>query len=142
MITKILIAVNDEEAGTGYIQDAFEIADKFGGEIALIDVAQLVIEYSEAGRMVAPVENVNIEIAENTVNAVKKRFPGRVSADFEPEGDPVTEIRRIIGEWKADMLIVGHHKKSFFQKMSDTSREKRLINNIDIPVLVLPCVEQ
>ncbi len=139
MIKKILIAVNDNETSTEILDTGFALAEQLGAEVGIVDVARLSFGYIDAGIYARQIEEVNLNIAKHTVKSIKEKYPGKIAADFEPVGDPVSEIRKILDEWGADLIIIGHHQRSVFRKIADTSQERRLINQIDVPVMVVPC---
>lgn len=139
MIKKILIAINDNEPSSEILETGFALADQLSAEVGLVDVAHLSFGYIDAGIYSQQIEEVNRNIAKHTVKTIKEKYPGKVAADFEPVGDPVSEIRKILDEWKADLIIIGHHQRSVFRKIADTSQERRLVNQIDVPVMVVPC---
>ena len=139
MIKRVLIAVDDLEPDLHVVDYGIDLARQLNAEIGLVDVARLSFGYIEAGIYPEDIEQINHNRTVKTVEEIKSRYPDDQITDFEPVGDPVEEILEIIGEWKPDMLITGHHKKSFFQRFSETARERRLVNRIDIPVLIVPC---
>ena len=70
---------------------------------------------------------------------VREKFPDIDFVEFEQVGDPVEEIKAVVNDWKPDMLVVGHHKHSLLQRLSENTKERRIINQLNIPVLVVPC---
>ncbi len=139
MIRKILIAIDDQLPDTCLVSRALEVAEQLNAEVGLIDVARLSIGYIEAGIYPSDLEDIDRMRAEKTVEDVKKKFPDAGFVDFEQVGDPVEEIKTVVAEWKPDMLVVGHHKHSILQRLSENTKERRIINQLNIPVLVIPC---
>jgi nucleotide-binding universal stress UspA family protein len=139
MVKKILIAIDDLAPDIYVVDKGIKLADQLKAEVGLIDVARLSLGYIEAGIYPEDLEEINRQRAEKTVEKVKGQYPDMEFVDFEPVGDPVEEIKEIIKEWKPDILIVGHHKHSIFQRLSENMKERRLVNQLNIPVLVIPC---
>ena len=139
MIKKVLIAVDELCPDHTLVKKGVELAEQLDAEIGLIDVARLSIGYIDAGIYPGDMEELNRMRAEKTIEGIKEEFPQYSFVDFEPVGDPVSEIQHIIESWKPDMLVLGHHKHSLLQRLSENSRERKLINHISIPVLVIPC---
>ncbi|MBI9105281.1 MAG: universal stress protein [Spirochaetales bacterium] len=139
MIKKILIVIDDLAPDIYVVDRGIKLAEQLGARIGLIDVARLSLGYIEAGIYPEDLEEINRQRAEKTVEKIKEQYPDMEFVDFEPVGDPVEEIKDIVAEWRPDMLVVGHHKHAFLQRMSENIKERRLVNRINIPVLVIPC---
>ena len=139
MIKKILIAVDDLAPDIYAVDKGIQIARQLDAEVGLIDVARLSLGYIEAGIYPEDLEEINRQRAENTVGKIKEQYPDMNFVDFEPIGDPVEEIKEIVKKWEPDMLVTGHHKHSILQRLSENVKERRLVNQINIPVLVIPC---
>jgi len=139
MVKRILIAIDDLAPDIYVVDKGIKLAEQLGAEIGLIDVARLSLGYIEAGIYPEDLEQINRQRAEKTVEKVKEQYPDMKFVDFEPVGDPVEEIKEIVKEWQPEMLIVGHHKHSILQRLSENIKERRLVNQINIPVLVVPC---
>jgi nucleotide-binding universal stress UspA family protein len=139
MVKKILIAVEDLGPDMQIVDGGIEIAEQLGAEIGIVDVARISVGYIDGGIYPEDLEEFNRLRAEKTVEQIKAKYPDYEFVDFEPVGDPVLEIKNIVEEWKADLLVVGHHKHSFLQRIAENNKARRFINNLDIPVLVIPC---
>lgn len=139
MVKKILIAIDDQAPDLCLVGRGIELADQLNAEVGLIDVAKLSIGYVEAGIYPADFETYDRQRAERTVARVKEEYSDVSFVDFEQIGDPVEEIKSVVAEWKPDMLVVGHHKSSFLLRLSENSKERRIINQLNIPVLIIPC---
>lgn len=139
MVKKILIAIDDQAPDACLIGKGIELAEQLNAEIGLIDVARLSIGYVEAGIYPADLEQIDKKRAEKTVESVKIQYPDINFVDFEQVGDPVEEIKEVVKSWKPDMLVVGHHKHSILVRLAENMKERRIINQLNIPVLVVPC---
>ena len=139
MVKKILIVVDDQMPDTCLVGRGLEFAEQMNAEVGLIEVAKLSIGYIEAGIYPADLEDIDRKRAEKTIEMIEEHYPDINFVDFEQVGDPVEELRGVIEDWKPDMLVVGHHKNSFLQRLSENVKERRIINQLNIPVLVIPC---
>lgn len=139
MVKKILILVDDQMPDTCLVSRGLELAEQLNAEVGLIDVAKLSIGYIEAGIYPADLEEIDRMRAERTIEKIENDFPDVNFVDFEQVGDPVEEIKTVIKDWSPDMLLVGHHRNSLLQRLSDNAKERRIINQLNIPVLVIPC---
>ena len=139
MVKKILIAIDDQMPDLCFVGKAIDFAKQLNAKVGLIDVARLSIGYIEAGIYPTDLEGIDRFRAEKTVENVKAEYPDISFVDFEQVGDAVEEIKAVVKDWQPDLLAMGHHKNSFFQRLSENSKERRIINQLNIPVLVIPC---
>lgn len=139
MVKKILVAVDDQAPDACLVGQAVELAAQLKAELGLIDVAKLSVGYIEAGIYPTDLEDIDRKRAERTVERIKGLYPSIEFTDFELVGDPVEELKMVVKEWEPDMLIVGHHKHSILLRLAENMKERRIINQLSIPVLVMPC---
>ncbi len=139
MVKKILIAVDDQAPDSCFVGKGIELANQLDAVIGLIDVARLSIGFVETGMYTVELEDYDRKRAVKTVEEIKQQFPGIKFTEFEEVGEPVEEINTIVNEWKPDLLVIGHHKHALLQRMFDNSKERRIINTLNIPVMVVPC---
>ena len=141
MVKKILIAVDDQVPDAYLVEKAIELGKQLKAELGLVDVARLSVGYIEAGIYPVDLEELDKMRAERAVERIKKQFPDVSFTDFELVGDPVEELKTVVDEWKPDMLVVGHHKNSVLMRLAENMKERRIINQLNIPLLVIPCDE-
>ncbi|HAK44757.1 MAG TPA: hypothetical protein DCO79_02395 [Spirochaeta sp.] len=139
MVKKILVAVDDQAPDICLVGKAVELAEQLNAEIGLIDVARLSVGYIEAGIYPTDLEEVDRKRVEKTVERIRTAYPDIAFTDFKLVGDPVEELKTVIEEWQPDMLVVGHHRHSILLRLSENMKERRLINQLSIPVTVFPC---
>ncbi|MDC7226898.1 MAG: universal stress protein [Spirochaetales bacterium] len=139
MVKRILIAIDDQAPDACLVGKGIELARQLDAELGLTDIARLSVGYIEAGIYPTDLEDIDRQRAEKTVERIKEQYPDIDFAEFESVGDPVEELRTIITDWKPDMLVVGHHKHSIIQRLSENNKERRIINQLNIPVVVFPC---
>ena len=48
------------------------------------------------------------------------------------------EITAAINNWKPDLFIIGHHSHYFLEHLFIGSLEKKLLQRLKIPVLIVP----
>ncbi len=139
MIKKILIAIDDELPDTSLVRKGLKVAGQLKAKVGLLDVAMLTNRYYEAGIVMQDFVDFDMKRAKKNIAEVKREFPDMDFVDFELVGEPVIELKTVVAEWKPDLLIVGHHRHQFLQRLTENSRERRIVNQLDIPVLVIPC---
>ena len=139
MIKRILVAVDDQAPDACLVGKAVELGKQLGADLGLVDVAKLSVGYIEAGYYPVDLEEIDKKRAEKTVEMLKKQYPDIEFADFELVGDPVEELKSVVKEWKPDMLVIGHHKNSVIERLAENMKERRIINQLNIPVVVFPC---
>jgi nucleotide-binding universal stress UspA family protein len=141
---KILVAINIEKNADRLIAKAEEIAHAFNSKIWILHVSEAdPDDYLglEAGPQFAQDKRVKRRKKEGAL--VKQLAEGLQKRGIEAEGVQLegstakmikTEVQKI----DADLLIAGHHKRNFFYQMFVGSIEQDIIDDLDIPVLLVP----
>lgn len=139
MIKKMIFALSSEDLKTSIIEQVFNLADQLSAEVGLVVGGELDIALEGYKADFAPLvdKDVPAELAKKVVEEVKSKYPGKVAAAFSPLEEPVIAIPRLVKEWEADMVVVGRHNKSFFKRMTDQGRAKRLMHEVDVPFVVI-----
>jgi nucleotide-binding universal stress UspA family protein len=141
---KILVAINIEKNADRLIAKAEEIATALNSKIWILHVSEAdPDDYLglEAGPQFAQDKRVERRKKEGAL--VKQLAQGLRQRGIEAEGVQLegstakmikTEVQKI----DADLLIAGHHKRNFFYQMFVGSIEQDIIDDLDIPVLLVP----
>ena len=138
MIDKILIAIDGSASSKHAVEYALKLAKEVKAEIEIIYVVRYAIGAVDAGVLPIDIEAHEKENAVNIINKIKVAHPNVKINDFETIGYPTEEINKIIKNWEADLLVIGHHTHSFIDKILMGSVENTLLHHIHIPVLVIP----
>jgi nucleotide-binding universal stress UspA family protein len=100
--TRVLAAVDGTERGETVLGTAADLAEQTGASLRVVTVERI-----------AAGEPVHLAAAAPSARAVRlaarvQQLSGR-ELDLR-HGDPVAEVLAAVGEWQADVLVVGHHR--------------------------------
>jgi nucleotide-binding universal stress UspA family protein len=141
---KILVAINIEKNAGQLLAKAEELAKAFGSKIWILHVSEAdPDDYLglEAGPQYAQDERVKNRKKEG---ALVKRLAEELrqrNIDAEGvllEGSTAKMIKTEVQEIQADLVIAGHHKRNFFYQMFVGSVEQDIIDDLNVPVLLVP----
>lgn len=138
MIRKIVVALDDSISAINATNYAIELAKKVGAKIEIISVIKYSLGNIDAGILPQNIEKRNEKQAINNINKIKSEHRDVLISDFETVGIPEKEIIKQIKIWKSDLLILGHHTHSIIENLFIKSVEKKLINHIECPILIIP----
>lgn len=138
MVKKIIFATNDYDLNSSVVEQAFQLAEQLDAEVALLSGTQFVLDGFQRDFSSQMDKDASLTIAEDTFAKIKEQYRNRVTATFTPKGEPYIEIPKIVAEWNADLVIVGRHQKSFFKRLQDGDKEKRLSNVLKVPMVIIP----
>lgn len=141
---KILVAINIEKNADRLIEKAQEIALAFNSKIWILHVSEPdPDDYLglEAGPQYA--QDKRVENRKKEGELVKRLAEELRSKNIEAEGvqlkgSTAKMIKQEVQKINADLVIAGHHKKNFFYQMFVGSIEQDIIDDLDIPVLLVP----
>ena len=141
---KILVAINIEKNADKLIAKAEEIAKAFGSSIWILHVSEPdPDDYLglEAGPQFA--QDKRVENRKKEGELVKRLAEDLRQRNIEAEavqleGSTAKMIKKEVQKINADLVIAGHHKKNFFYQMFVGSLEQDLIDDLDVPVLLVP----
>lgn len=141
---KILVAINVEKNASRLIAKAEEIAKAFGSKIWILHVSEPdPDDYLglEAGPQFA--QDKRVENRKKEGELVKKlagdlRQRNIDAEGVQLEGSTAKMIKAEVKNINADLLIAGHHKRNFFYQMFVGSVEQDIIDDLKIPVLLVP----
>ena len=139
----ILVAIDFEENIESVIDKAFELANAFKAKVWLLHIAAP--EPYFVGYEVGP-QYIRDSRAEDLRK--EHRQLQRFTSELEGKGIDAeglliqgATIEMIIGESKklnVDLIIAGHHERSFFYKALIGSVSSQIIKKSKIPVLIVP----
>lgn len=115
-----------------------EYAINYDLEIGIVEVIEFSAGNIDAGILPLDIEKENQTKAKTNIDQLKSLFPNIKITEFEPIGKPVKEINKIIKRNNIDMLIIGHQIHNFWHKLFDQNIEHLLMQNIEIPLLLVP----
>lgn len=138
MINKIIIALDSSASALNATNYAIELAQELKAKLEIVAIINYSLGNIDAGVLPQDIEKVNIAQVKNLVKKIKTKHSNIVIKDFETVGVPEAEISKKIDEWEADLLILGHHSHTFLESLFIKSVEKKLINHINCPILIIP----
>jgi nucleotide-binding universal stress UspA family protein len=138
MISKILVAIDGSESALNAANCAIKLAKQINATLEIVYVVRYSIGNIAAGIMPFDIEENEKEKAIELIEKIKKNNPEIKITDFETIGLPLPKIIKMTEDWDAELLIVGHHTHTFFEKLFVLSVEYNLLDNIHIPVMIIP----
>lgn len=141
---KIVVAINIEKNAERLVAKAEEIANAFGSKIWILHVSEAdPDDYLglEAGPQYAQdkrVENRKKEGALVKRLAEELRQKNIDAEGIQLEGSTAKTIKAEVRKLNADLVIAGHHKRNFFYQMFVGTIEQDLVEDLNVPVLLVP----
>jgi nucleotide-binding universal stress UspA family protein len=133
----ILVAYDGSAAATKAFSLALELAEKYGAELRVLAVARPP-EFGSEVETEAVIENSKQHYHKilRPLQAVASS-QRTVAIHFEVAvGHPAEQIVRHAEDWKADLVVVGHRGRTFFERWLIGSVAKHVINHAPCAVLV------
>jgi len=152
-INKILIGIDDSkyaEHAAGY---GFDLARKFNASVGLVNIVEPAVMPETTsgvdltmgtGMVSTGIEELEIldiqkQQAENIVERTIKRFAGEISVThFTDYGSTADGIISCSKEFGADLIVIGTHSRSGFDRLFMGSVAEDVVRHSEIPVLVVP----
>ncbi len=156
MIKKILIGIDDSKFAEHAAEYGFEIARKFNAAVGVVNIIEPAIMPQMStgtdpilGTLSQGVGMEEVEImdiqknqSENIVDATIKKFAGDLQVShFTDYGSKADGIINCSKEFKADLIVVGTHSRSGFDRLLMGSVAEHVVRHSEVPVLVVPFKE-
>jgi nucleotide-binding universal stress UspA family protein len=144
-IRRILCPLDFSRFSHHALEQAVELAREFGAEISAVHVFEVapVLDHVPAGVMT--LEPVRLPAAERAALTAELRdFTSEVEAGgvilqtVIAEGDPVATIVRRATDWPADLIVMGTHGRSGFERLLLGSVAEKVLRKAPCPVLTVP----
>lgn len=140
----ILVAINFEKNAERLIEKAYEIASTFDAKVWILHVTEPDPDdyiSLEAGPQF--VHDKRVERRKQEAVLVKKLADNLKSRNVRAEGllieGPTAKtIRKKTMDLNIDLVIAGHQKKNFFYQLFVGNKDQSIIDELNIPVLVVP----
>lgn len=144
---KILIAVEDSSYSELAADYGFNLAKKFGAEVALVHVNDVI--GTPTAHLTDPILNEPMLMMPEAMNIQEessKKLFDRLSAGrddttiytFIKIGNTRDEILNTAEEWAADMIILGTHGRTGFDHFISGSVAESVARKAKCPVLIIP----
>ena len=153
--SKIIIAVDGSKYAERAAKFGFDIARKFNAAVGLVNIIEPVITSIDASDSIlgmplanaASLEetdliNAQTEYSKNIIRQVMAEHAGGLDvkhfSEYGSTADGILECSIMFG---ADLIVVGTHKRSGFERLLEGSTAESVIRRSEIPVLVVPFPE-
>lgn len=153
-ITKILIAIDDNKFSENAAAYGFDLARLSGAEVGMAHIVEPIIfptGSSDAltatpfeGSAIADPELINAQAAssENIIEKTIKKFAGDIKVThFTEYGSTSEGILNCSREFGADLIVLGTHSRSGFERLLMGSTAEHVVRHSEVPVLVVPFKE-
>jgi nucleotide-binding universal stress UspA family protein len=139
--TRVLVAVDLSPAAEPTIREAERFATLAQGRLRVIHVLESLTLNPAAARLVdqQQFDAASIVALQRTV------WPTFHLPDTETalrHGEIVTSLAAEAREWRADLLVIGTHGKDWVDRLLLGSVTERLLNELPVPLLVVPTPQQ
>lgn len=140
----ILVAINVEKNADRLLGKAVEIAQAFGSKVWILHVSEPdPDDYLglEAGPQFA--QDKRVENRKKEGELVKRLATQLEEKNIEAEGvqlagSTAKMIKEAVKKLNADVVIAGHHKRNFFYQMFVGSIEQDIMEDLNVPVMLVP----
>jgi nucleotide-binding universal stress UspA family protein len=145
-IRRILCPLDFSRFSRHALEQAVELAREFGADVHALHVFAVapVLEDVPAG-VLATLEPVRLPASQRTaLTAELREFTHDVEAAGVvvqvalAEGDPVATIVRRATDWPADLIVMGTHGRSGFERLLLGSVAEKVLRKAPCPVLTVP----
>jgi len=156
MIKKILVGIDDSKYAENAAEYGFKLAESLNAQLGLVHIVEnMVMPNSGSADTILGVPMMGLnnpneleiidaqtEISENLLERTAKKFAGKLQVThFNEYGPTVDGIINCATEFKADLIILGTHHRSGFDRLLMGNVAEDVLRHSKIPVLVVPFVE-
>ena len=153
-ITKILIAIDDNKFSENAAAYGFDLARLSGAEVGMAHIVEPIVFPTGSsdvltatpfeGSAIADPELINAQTAssENIIEKTIKKFAGDIKVThFTEYGSTSEGILSCSREFGADLIVLGTHSRSGFERLLMGSTAEQVVRHSEVPVLVVPLRE-
>ncbi len=139
----ILVPIDFEEAYSLLVDQASELAEKFGSKVWLLHVAAPdpdFVGYEPGPQYIRDFRAEDLKEEHRTIDRIA-RLLGQNGIEAEGlliQGATTEMVTNISKKLKVDLVIIGHHEHSLLYEAFIGSRSINIINKLQIPVLLVP----
>lgn len=140
----ILVAINYEKNAERLIEEGYRMAQAFDAKVWVLHVTQPDSDdylSREAGPQYArDKKEANRKKDAALVKGLTENLKSRnIRAEWLViEGPTAKTIQKKAVELNIDLVIAGHQKKNFFYQMFVGNKDREIIGDLNVPVLVVP----
>ena len=137
-ITKILVGIDGSDSALNAANYAIKLAKETEAQLKIIYVIRYSLGNIDDDILPYKIEEYERDRAIKLVSEIKNKHSEIKIQDIETIGDPIEKINNSIDNWKPDLFIIGHHTHNFFEHLFIGSVEKKILNNLRVPLLIIP----
>ncbi|WP_183565354.1 universal stress protein [Mucilaginibacter sp. SP1R1] len=155
-ISKILIGIDDSNYARNAAVYGFDIARSYQASVALVHIIEPVIIPPSPGDNLTgiPIDTTfgiqELELSEIQTSqskilierTIKELGDGLEVTTYTQYGPTADSIINCGKEFKADLIIIGTHKRSGFDRLISGSIAEEIVRHSVVPVMVVPTVER
>jgi nucleotide-binding universal stress UspA family protein len=145
MFERIAVAIVDDEIAGSLLRVASALAEPLGARVALVyvvDLARVSLAAADptgagaltAAELLAEEEQLGRTVLERAA----ARFPHDRVETLLREGVPAEEVVAVAQEWRADLILVGTHRRGGLARLVLGSVAEGVLRRAPCPVLVVP----
>ncbi len=140
---KILIAVDNSTCAEKAAKTGYDMANKFGAEVALLNIIEPTPPVSNPDFTFAPVitevYDNSLENSNMLLKEIEKKYAGSCKTTFLSILDTATYgILQQADEWKADLIVIGTHGRTGINHFLMGSVAEHVARKSACPVLIVP----
>ena len=154
-ISKILIGIDDSKFAEYAASYGFDMARTFNAHVGLVHIVEpsvtpatttdTMIGMPMQDNVITDMEVIDIqnEQSENIITrTIKKYAEGLEVTHFNEFGSTADGILSCSKEFKADLIVIGTHSRTGIDRLLMGSVAESVVRNSNVPVLVVPMIEE
>lgn len=154
-ISKILIGIDDSKFAEYAASYGFDIAHTFNAHVGLVHIVEptVIADTSSNTMMGLPLQTpdynemnlmeIQKDHSENIIErTINKYANGLQVTHFNEYGSTADGILSCSKEFNADLIVIGTHSRTGIDRLLMGSVAETVIRNSQVPVLVVPLIEQ
>jgi nucleotide-binding universal stress UspA family protein len=154
MIKKILIGVDDSKYADAAAKYGFDLAETLNAHVGLVHIIEPMAATTTAGTTdtilgtplqgLSAVDDIEIlnaqnDASENIIENVSKKYGSSLEVThFNEYGSTAEGIISCSQEFQADLIVLGTHSRSGFERFFTGSIAEHVVRHSEVPVLVVP----
>lgn len=152
-ISKILIGIDDSKFAEYAASYGFDIAHTFNAHVGLVHIVEptVIADTSNDSIIGLPTPNydeinmlsIQKDQANNIIERTIERYAkGLEVTHFNEYGSTADGILSCAKEFNADLIVIGTHSRSGIDRLLMGSVAETVVRNSQVPVLVVPLVDE
>jgi nucleotide-binding universal stress UspA family protein len=150
---KVLIAIDYNPTSEKVVMDGYKLAKRLGARVCLVHVITNLQYYGAQYPAFMGFESMNLSydpkihdemknIAKEYVATVASHIGDESVETHVAEGDTARMILEYAQQWQADLIVMGTHSHSAFEKLLIGTVASGVLEKTKIPVHMIPVVKE